>query len=452
MFSSNICFATDYIVLSKIGIYGNIKTKTSIILRELDVAVGDTILLDNLDEIVQKNRNKIVNLQLFLNVNLDIIHCEPPFAELQIYLAEQFYLLPYPIFRLADRSFNEWWYNRNHKLNRVIYGINFVHFNMGGRAEELLINLENGFTQQVALIFKKPYLNSKMKTGLDFSLIYNTNKQIPYRTFQDKLVFVKSDENILLKRFSTKIVLRRRNNFYERQRLELSFNKESLADSISGLNPNYFLNNASKLKYFKASYTFEGDHRDNTIYPSKGHYFIGKVSKLGLLKSDNINQTEWYFSYAYYMKLNKRWLADINFRTKLTSPLLQPFATSTAIGYKTDNIRGYDLYVIDGQKLGLFKSNLRYNLFDKNVKIPAIGKLKAAQIMPLALYPKLFFDAGYVSNKNYMMNNSLLANKVVAGYGLGLDIVSIYSGALKISYAFNNLGEKGLFFAYGRDF
>jgi outer membrane protein assembly factor BamA len=444
--------ASDYIILSKIGINGNQKTKTSIITRELDIAEGDTIMLNELENVLLKNKNKIINLNLFLNVNLNIIHCEAPFAELQIYVAEQFFLLPVPIFRLADRSFNEWWYNRNHDFKRIIYGINFVHFNVGGRAEEFMINLENGFTRQIALVYKKPYINSAMKTGLDFSLIYNTNKQIPYRTFEDKLVFAKNDEQILLNKFATKIVLRRRNNFYERQRLELSFNKETLSDSVSALNPNYFLNSATKLKYFKASYIFEGDHRNNIIFPTKGHYFIGKISRLGILKSDNVSQNELYLSYAYYMKLGKKWIGDFNFRTKITGPTLQPFATSTAIGYKTDNIRGYDLYVIDGQKLGIYKSNLRYNFFDQNVKIPAIGKLKQAQILPLAIYGRVFYDAGYVWNKNYLLNNSLLANKLISGFGIGLDIVSIYSGALKISYSFNNLRERGLYFAYGKDF
>jgi outer membrane protein assembly factor BamA len=445
-------FEKEYIVISNIEIIGNKKTKKAIIMRELDIAIGDTILTNNIPKLIEKNKNKIINLGLFLNVEIAQIECEAPNNELHIYVAEQLFILPIPIFRLADRSFNEWWYNRNHDLSRVIYGVNFVHFNVGGRAQEMMINMEGGFTKQLALIYKIPYINSKMKTGIDFAYFINTNKQIPYRTNNDKLMFVQSDENILLKKSFVKVVLRRRNNFYERQRLELSYHNEKILDSVAYLNPNYFLNSKTKLTYFKASYVFEGDHRDNTIYPSTGHHFVGRVSRSGLFKTDNINQNELHLSYAYYMRLGKKWFVDFNLRAKVTSPGLQPFATSTAIGYKTDNIRGYDLYVIDGQKLGIAKANIRKLVFDTSILLPYWGPWKNAQKFPIEVYARAFFDTGYVFNKYPNLNNSQLANRYLSGFGLGLDVVSIYTNSIKISYSLNNIGEKGLFFALGKEF
>lgn len=441
-----------YTIINCIDIYGNKKTKESIIYRELDIEVGDTINVENLEQKLTKNKNKLINLGLFLNVELEIDHNNNQTADLHIKVVEPFYILPYPIFRLADRSFNEWWYNRNHDFDRTIYGINFWHYNLGGRAEDLIVNLENGFSRQIALIYKKPYLNKAMKNGIELNLIYNVNKQIAYKTFNDKLVFKTSDDELMLKKFSTKLVLKRRNNFYERQRLELSFHKESVSDSISDLNQNYFLNGASNAKYFKATYIFEGDHRDNQIYALNGHYFVARLTKFGIFKTDNINQTELYLSYVYYMKLGKKWFGDFNFRTKITAPNLQAFSTSTGFGYRNDNVRGYDLYVIDGQKLGLFKSNLRKEFLETKIRIPNLGFLAKPQSLPIAIYGRVFYDAGYVWNTNYKYNSSKLANSLVSGFGVGLDIVSIYSGALKTSYTINNKGEKGLFFAYGKDF
>jgi outer membrane protein assembly factor BamA len=454
LFSNFFSFSKsgDFIVLSDILIYGNEKTKSSIIVRELDFKKGDTIFVDDLEQKLNLNRNKIVNLQLFLKVDITIVICEAPFAEIQINLAEQFYIFPLPVFRLADRSFNEWWYNRGHKLNRTIYGVNLVHLNVGGRAEELIVNLENGFTRQLALIYRKPYIDKVMKTGLEFDLIYNTNKQISYKTFEDKLVFVKSDENVLLKKFSTRITLVKRNSFYERQRFELRYTKESVSDSISGLNPNYFLKSRTSINYFKLSYIFESDHRNNIVYPNQGFYFKGRISRTGILKNDLASQNEIYFVFSQYLPLSKTWFADFNIRSKITNPSLQAFSISQAFGYKNENVRGYDLNVIDGQKMILFKSNLRKLFIDRFFKLPAIGAWKAGQTQPIALYGRAFFDSGYVRNKFANLNSSLLANKLISGYGLGFDIVSSYSGALRVSYSINNQGGKGLFFDFGKEF
>lgn len=454
LFSNFVSFSesNDFIVLSDIVIYGNEKTKSSIILRELDFKKGDTIFVDDLEQKLKLNRNKVVNLQLFLKVDMNIINCLAPFAEVQINLAEQFFLFPLPVFRLADRSFNEWWYNRGHKLNRTIYGVNLVHLNVGGRAEELIINLENGFTKQLAFIYRKPYIDKVMKTGLELDLIYNTNKQIAYKTFEDKLVFAKNDESVLLKKFSTRISLIRRNGFYERQRFEVKYSNESVSDSISFLNPNYFLKSRTALNYFRLSYIFESDHRNNVIYPNQGFYFKGKISRAGIIKNDMASQNEIYFLFSNYLPLSKTWFADFNIRSKITNPGLQAFSISQAFGYKNENVRGYDLYVIDGQKMVLFKSNIRKLFIDRFFKLPAIGAWKAGQNQPIALYGRAFFDAGYVSNKFENLNSSLLANKLISGYGLGFDIVSSFSGALKVSYSFNNLGGKGLFFDFGKEF
>jgi outer membrane protein assembly factor BamA len=441
----------DYIIVSEINIEGNKKTKAWLIKRELDIAVGDTIFLNNIEKKLLVDKNKITNLDLFLHVELAFEAQIQPFAKLRISVAEQNFYYPFPVFLLADRSFNEWWYNRHHDLKRVIYGINFIHFNIGGRAEELWLNLENGFSKRAEILYKIPYLNKKMKTGLDLNLKYNTNKQLPFRTNNDKQVF-ESSENVLLKRFSTKIVLRRRNNFYERQRFEINFHHEILADTIVKLNPNYFLFGKSKLDYFKTSYEFEGDHRDNYIYPSKGHYFMGKLSRLSYLGREKFNLNELILSYVYYERFGKKWFGDINFRTKNTGPTLQPWAATYAFGYKNDNVRGYELYVIDGQNTALMKSNFRREIINTTIKVPSWGVWKNTKKQPLAIYGRAFYDAGYVWNKNFALNNSRLANTFIYGYGLGVDIVSIYSGALKINYSINKKNEKGLFFSFGREF
>ncbi|MEZ4900482.1 MAG: hypothetical protein R2822_01290 [Spirosomataceae bacterium] len=39
-------------------------------------------------------------------------------------------------------------------------------------------------------------------------------------------------------------------------------------------------------------------------------------------------------------------------KVKISTPALQPFLQTRGLGYGTDLVRGYELYVIDGQHFG----------------------------------------------------------------------------------------------------
>ncbi|MCU7375765.1 hypothetical protein PEC18_34350 [Paucibacter sp. O1-1] len=70
-------------------------------------------------EKLEIDRRKVVNTNLFVTVdlltqpNIDSVR-----TDIRIVVKERWYLIAVPVFQLADRNFNEWWYERKRDLSR----------------------------------------------------------------------------------------------------------------------------------------------------------------------------------------------------------------------------------------------------------------------------------------------------------------------------------------------
>ena len=63
--------------------------------------------------------------------------------------------------------------------------------------------------------------------------------------------------------------------------------------------------------------------------------------------------------------------------------------------------------------------------------------IKQFQKVPIALYAKIFFDAGYVENYPQYEISDRLSNSFLHGLGAGFDIVSIYDLVTRFEWALN---------------
>ncbi|MDZ7935640.1 MAG: hypothetical protein U5M51_11920 [Emticicia sp.] len=106
---------------------------------------------------------------------------------------ERLYLVVLPVFYLADRNFNEWWYERNRDFKRTIYGIYAKHSNLTGNNDQLRIRAEFGFVPNFELTYGSPYLDKKLTTTFLCGAFYGINKTMVYRTSQDKFQFAESE-------------------------------------------------------------------------------------------------------------------------------------------------------------------------------------------------------------------------------------------------------------------
>ena len=442
--------ADTFAVVQEIKIFGNDKTKDKIILRELDFIVGDTLNKSSLNERLELNRRKIMNTNLFVHAEFKTNLNENNRLSIEIHLQEQWFLLGYPLFVLADRNFSEWW-SRGHDFRRTIYGIDLIHSNFNGRGERLSLHLEGGFTQRLDFSYRIPYIDKAQKTGIGMSVSYTTNKNVAFMSLNDTLFYLRSKNTNLRERFVGSIYLKKRYGFYNFHTLELKYNNVSIADTIQKLNPNYLSNGSTRQIYGQLSYYFNYDFRDNIAYPLKGKRYEVLINKLGLLPSDDIHQIEITGDYSLYKPLAKKLFYSLNLEGKISFPSRQAFYNIRGLGYGSDLVRGFELNVVDGSKYFYAKNTVRYELLKKKISVKFL-KMKQFNQMPIGLYPNIFADWAYVENRFAIENKSHLANRRLYGFGFGLDIVTYYNLVVRFNYAFNSQNEGHFVFNMAREF
>lgn len=442
--------ADTMLVVKQVNIYGNKKTKSTIIIRELDLAVGDSIKKQDLDKRIDLNRRKLVNTNLFVTVEIKSIQDSDNQIVVDIKLQEQWYVLGYPIFQIIDRNYAEWW-QRGADLSRTTYGIDLIHGNFRGRAERINLRLETGFTQRIDFGYRVPYIDKAQKTGAGFSLSYITNKNLAFKSFYDTLFYVKSQSDILRKRFSGAIFLKKRYGFYDFHTLELRYNNNIIADTIAKLNPDHFLDNRTAQRYFQLSYYFNYDFRDNVAYPLRGKRYELLINKLGILPNEDINQVEITGAYSWYKAISRKIFYGLNLKAKISFPEKQPFYNTRGLGYFQELVRGYELYVVDGNSFFLARNNFKYQLVNSNIHVKFL-KIKQFNTIPIGIYPNVFVDYGYVQSFNATENRTKLANRSIYGGGVGLDFVTYYNMVIRFNYSLNDRNEKNFVFGIGREF
>lgn len=429
----------ERVKIQEIKLFGNKKTRRNIILRELSLQEGETILSDSLDIFLEMNRKRLKNMSLFTDVNLYLDKLDDSTLIWDIAVKEQWYLMPEVAFQLADRNFNVWWTEHNHDIRRANLRLTLKNRNFRGNMENLSATVQVGYTQKFALDYFKPYVDRNQKHGVGASFLLARNEETFFKTDSNKLEFVKVPRNYIIRQFEGALSYVYRPGYTTRHLFELRYKDWIVNDTIVKLNSDYLQNASNELKMLQFLYRLEINRVDNWNYPMEGSKLIGYgVVRQGFegMRFQAYLQTE----SGYFKKISKRWYTSNILRGKVSFPENQPYILRNAMGTESEYVRGYEYYVIDGAQYGLLRNNVKYEALNISIRnLP----LKYLPVIPVRLYPKIFFDAGYVRNK--FAGNSFLNNRWLTGYGAGLDIVSAYDFKLRIEYTWNHLGEKGLF-------
>jgi outer membrane protein assembly factor BamA len=435
-----------YLIIEEVVLEGNKQTKDRIILRELDLTIGDTLRTEQIDSLLYRNRNKVFNTNLFITVDLVLEYIPPQNARLRVKMQERWYVFPFPIFELSDRNFNEWWNNYNADFSRINYGMRFVWENFRGRNEKVELLTQFGFLRKFELTYRVPYLDRRQKHGLEVSVGYSQNKSIAYRTLDHKLTFVNSP-NVLRERLEARIGISKRNAYYSFHNLDLRFRHTWVADTVTQLNPNYFLRGQKQQRIFSLGYQFRRDLRDIFAYPLRGSVLQINADKtgLGLFKdTQSLNTASIGITYAKYQALSKRFFFENYNRGFWLIQNAQPYANAQALGYGDNYLRGYENYVIDGQSYVLTKNTLKFRLFDV-IKKAKFVPIKQFRTIPIAVYLTTYWDMGYVRDQYFTENSNRFANRLIFGYGAGLDLFTYYNMVINFNYSFNQAGVGGFF-------
>ncbi len=444
-----------YMTIDRIFILGNKRTRENIILRELTLKAGDSIANVDVPRVIERDEKKLFNLHLFNSAEIRLLEREPGKADLLVEVNERWYTFPVPIFQLADRNFNEWWENYNHDFKRVNYGLKLYQYNMRGRNETLTLTAQFGYLRRFELSYRVPYLDKRQKQGLVFQTDFIDAKNVSYRTEDHKLIFLETDK-VLRNTRGIGLTYTYRNSFYNHHRLGYQFRSTTITDSLFQRNPDYLGQENQSQKYDLLSYEFISEHRDVIAYPLKGYQLSFFVQKVGFAISDDLEKLDVRISYAQYIDLKKNFfLSNLTFAYWSNKNNI-PYFNYSAMGYGRIFVRGFEVNVIEGPWYFLNKTTLKKRIFSRTYSISGTS-LKQFKYIPLSIYIKTYGDLGYVENypaysESIPPLNSTLSNRLIAGTGAGLDIVTSYDTVLRFEYSLNSQGNSGFFFHIKKEF
>jgi len=449
-YESNDSTASSYVEIDNIFVIGNIKTKKKIILREMGVARGQSITEAELKELLESDRRKIINTRLFNDVELSVLKLSETKVDVVVKVSERWYTWPSPIFKLVDRNFNDWWQNQNRDFSRVNYGLKLVKYNFRGRNETVKLTLQLGFTRNIELQYRIPYIDKAQRQGVSFNVGYSENNNIAVRTVDHKPVFIDS-EDVLLTRRKFGLGYRFRNSFYSTHRFNIEYQHNNINDTIATLNQNYFLGGRTTQKFFSLRYRFMLDRRDFAAYSLNGYLWNISVLKRGLGIHDDIDNFSININHSKFIDLKKGYYLSNYSSVQMSFPEEQPYANLSALGFGKDFIRGYELFLIEGQNYYLNRTTFKKRILSTKKRIGLIPVRQFREV-PLQIFLKTYFDMGYSENYEGYFENRTLSNRYLFGTGIGLDFVTFYDSVIRTELTSNREGDLGFFLHFKKDF
>jgi len=434
-------------MVRNIIIEGNKVTKPYVIIREIGINPGDSIPSAGVVQFLERAKANIYNLKLFTNVNVNVKNWEEDGLDIHISVTERWYIIPVPIFQLADRNLNEWWVDRDRDFGRIQYGATLNWTNFRGRNETLKVSASLGFAQLLDFNYYMPHLSKNGRIGGAFNVYMYQSKRMPYTTERDKLQFYYDDN--MIKRaveIAPRVIIHR--DIFINHYIEAKYSYRWIADKISELNQDYFLNGENKQTAIQLEYGFTIDKRNFRGYPTGGYMLKGSITNYGLGLQKQVNMTTASIQASKFFTLDKIGNHSTGHMIKLKGsyPSKQPYNIQNGLGYNQDFVRGYEYYVIDGQNYALFKNEYRYQVAALRLGAdPKKAKPLLKQKIPIDIYFKAYLDGGYVQDKYFTRSNTL-RNQWILGGGVGVDILLLFDRVIRIEYSLNKKMERGLFF------
>ncbi len=434
--------------ISDIILTGFRKTKAYIIQREVPFKKGDYILSRELAAKLNLCKQQLINTSLFVDVDIKLLTIDSNHVFVDIEVKERWYLFPIPYFKIVSRNFNEWWVEENHRLDRIEYGLKFMQNNVSGRNDNLNVWLISGYTQQISLRYDNPNIDNKLKNGINFGFGFSNNRELNYGmdpVLPNKLAFVKNPDKYLQKRMFADFAYTYRPAIKTRHTFRISYNSLSVDNEVIKLNSSYLPDSAKSIKYPDISYTLSYQNVDYNPYPLKG--FSGEASfykRFG--KKTDIWQLSGRANYS--VKLFPSSFLQLQAVGLIKVPFNQPYISDNLMGSPGFYMRGLEYYVIEGVAGGIARATVKNEVLSFNFRNPV--KSSTHDKIPFRVFLKAYTDLGYSYSPDYGI--SVLNNKLLRTWGVGIDIITFYDIVLRFEYSFNQLGGQGLFFHNQNDF
>jgi len=440
--------------VKSITVQGIKKTKEITILREMNFREGDSIPAHKLEALMERNRFNVYNLGLFNDVHFNYITHENDIY-LIILLRERWYIEPVVHVTLEERTFSEWWQDKD--LDRIAVGGGVNWKNFTGYNDQLYLYIQDGYTRVLQTSFRRPFIFPKAMIDLNINYQYSENKEIGYTTEEGILQLMRLENKPIRYVQSASLDLTKRFDPLNRLTFSLGYQYYHPDDSVIHVNPHYLTTSGDKEYYPQLRLSFIRDYRDWKAFPLKGYKFYAGIEQngLGLLSTTEFFQAQ--ISWNQFIPLNPKWSFAWATWHYFTIGDKIPYFDKHFLG--TGNfLRGFERNVIDGTSMHVVQTEIRFALVPRQIvrfpifkaRNPSKDLLRKFRDFPIAIYLVAFSDHGYVSD--YAPNNTdtYLKNKQLSSLGLGLNFLTLYDHFLRVEISKNNFTNLYGFFLNGR--
>lgn len=437
---------TSFLTIRNVNITGNKITKKYIIEREIPLKKGSTYSISDILSNLQLSRQNLMNTALFVDVTVDFTNWVNDSLDVIADVKERWYYFPIPYFKPVDRNLNVWIKEYGASLERVNYGIKFAGNNVSGRNDKVNFFLISGYSRQIALSYAQPFADKQLKKGFFFNVAYTKNHEINYTTEFNKQQFYKNDEIFMREQFHADVGFTYRQASIARHSIRVGYTAERVADTVLKLNPVYFNDNKTNVKFMDLSYTYQYLGVDYIPYPLKG--FTWDLTVLARPFEKDVQLYVLSAHVSKYWTLGRKNYLGLQGVGTIKFPFDQPYYNQRLFGNSDAYVRGLEYYVIDGSAGAIVKATYRREIL--SVRLKTGLKSRSYAVIPFKFYAKAYSDAAYAYKSEAGSNT--LNNTFIYTYGVGLDMLTIYDFSIRLEFSLNQFHEKGLFLHTRSDF
>jgi hypothetical protein len=426
------------IFVEEIRIEGNRHTEDFIILREMPFSKGDTLDTSAFSSLLAQAEQNIFNTHLFNRVEVSTYPSDRGLT-VMIKLIERWYIWPIPVLELMDPNINLWWQTKD--FGRLNYGFVINHNNFRGRREKLYLKLKWGFTKEMKLTYKIPYINNEKTIGLRFQGQFQVNNEINYTTRDNSRVFFKND-NLPARQFSqfeAEVIYRP--GQFSSVMPRVSYTDYKINDSLAVISPEFLTTDRPSAHFMQVGTAYSLDKRDVQAYALTGSLvWLDATLRFGM--DNGLLAGTFKSTYKKFSSLADRWYASGSVTSMISFLDRTPYFVNIGLGYD-DYARGYELYFFDARHYFLAKSNLKFALLPQR-NFDLTSGPDNFSYGHVAIYVNAYADIAFADDP-YTLENNELNNSWLPGYGVGVDFVTYYDKILRLEVSMNKLGETGLF-------
>jgi outer membrane protein assembly factor BamA len=401
----------DYsVIIDSIVIKGNDQTEDFIILRELTVALGDTLN----PVLAEYNRERVYSLNIFNVVKLHPFELNG-INYLLITIEESWYIYPLPFITLKDRDWS-----------KISYGVAVKIANFRGRNETLRGRLALGYDPSLTFSYANPNLSRNLDLFSNFELGLSTVNNRS-ETAEDL-----AGEDFEHKFYFAKLTFGKRFGLFHRFAVSAGYDYIETPFYIEGISASN--ERIDRTVILGASYNY--DTRDLRQYASNGLFAFASFE----LKGMGINDIRYriaYFDYREYRPVINSIVLKWRLATRLTNGKV-PYYDYSYLGLG-QRIRGHWEEQQEGNDLFIGSLEMDYWILnDYRLNLYWIPLLPNSLLSyRVGLVWELFVDTGTTR----LNGEPLALNQFSTGYGTGVSILLLPYFTMRIEYAVNEQFE-----------